>query len=99
MYVYLYVYSSQCFIITVIICDDKSSSWWILMIQTIEHTFAGNVSIYLSVVALSIAFGCLYRDDFTIEPVDVCGVMAAASLLQLDGLMQQCSAIMVETCS
>jgi len=49
--------------------------------------------------ALSIAFGCLYRDDFTIEPVKVVPVLAAACLLQLDGLMQQCAVIMMDTIS
>lgn len=49
--------------------------------------------------ALSIAFGCLYRDDLTIEPVQVISVLAAASLLQLEGLMQQCAIIMKETIS
>ncbi|XP_067947296.1 germ cell-less protein-like 1 [Watersipora subatra] len=49
--------------------------------------------------ALAVAFGCLYRDDLTIEPIQVVPVVAAACLLQLDGLMQQCAAIMRETIS
>lgn len=51
------------------------------------------------ITALSVAFGCLYRDDLTIEPVQVIPVLAAASLLQLEGLMTQCAVIMKETIS
>ncbi|KAI8521895.1 Germ cell-less protein-like 1 [Branchiostoma belcheri] len=49
--------------------------------------------------ALQIAFGSLYRDDVLIKPSRVVSVLAAASLLQLDGLIQQCADIMKETIS
>lgn len=49
--------------------------------------------------ALQIALGSLYRDDVLLEPAKVVSVLAAASLLQLEGLIQQCSDIMTETIS
>ncbi|XP_071482144.1 germ cell-less protein-like 1 [Diadema antillarum] len=49
--------------------------------------------------ALQVALGSLYRDDVLLEPVKVVSVLAAASLLQLEGLIQQCADIMTETIS
>lgn len=49
--------------------------------------------------ALAIAFGSLYQDDISITPNHVVSVLAAATLLGLDGLIQQCANIMQETIS
>lgn len=49
--------------------------------------------------ALKIAFGSLYKDDVSIKPVDVVGVIAVAILLQMEGLVQQCKDIMKDTLS
>ncbi|CAK8696766.1 unnamed protein product [Clavelina lepadiformis] len=45
--------------------------------------------------ALHITFGSLYTDEVIILPGQVISVLAAASLLQLESLMQQCSEVMV----
>ncbi|XP_059500038.1 germ cell-less protein-like 1 isoform X2 [Stegostoma tigrinum] len=47
--------------------------------------------------ALQVAFGSLYRDDVLIHPSRVVTVLAAACMLQLDALIQQCGETMKET--
>uniref|UniRef100_UPI00398E8F0D germ cell-less protein-like 1 isoform X1 n=2 Tax=Pristiophorus japonicus TaxID=55135 RepID=UPI00398E8F0D len=49
--------------------------------------------------ALQVAFGSLYRDDVLIQPSRVVTILAAACMLQLDGLIQQCGETMKETIS
>ncbi|XP_046551759.1 uncharacterized protein LOC124261482 [Haliotis rubra] len=49
--------------------------------------------------ALQTALGCLYKDDVVLKPVDVIGVLAAATLLQMDGLIKHCTEFMKETIS
>ncbi|XP_054404080.1 germ cell-less protein-like 1 isoform X2 [Pongo pygmaeus] len=51
----------------------------------------------IDVEALQVAFGSLYRDDVLIKPSRVVAILAAACLLQLDGLIQQCGETMKET--
>ncbi|XP_042328015.1 germ cell-less protein-like 1 isoform X1 [Sceloporus undulatus] len=51
----------------------------------------------IDIEALQIAFGSLYRDDVLINPSRVIALLAAASMLQLDGLIQQCGETMKET--
>uniref|UniRef100_A0A8C1T8C9 Germ cell-less, spermatogenesis associated n=1 Tax=Cyprinus carpio TaxID=7962 RepID=A0A8C1T8C9_CYPCA len=46
--------------------------------------------------ALQVVFGSLYRDDVLIKPSRVVNVLAAACMLQLDGLIQQCGETMKE---
>ncbi|XP_033735521.1 germ cell-less protein-like 1 isoform X2 [Pecten maximus] len=50
-------------------------------------------------LALKIAFGSLYKDYVFIKPVQVVSVLAAAMLLQLEGLIDQCESMMKETIS
>lgn len=50
-------------------------------------------------VALQVVFGSLYRDDVLIKPSRVISVLAAACMLQLDGLIQQCTETMKENIS
>ncbi|XP_064328596.1 germ cell-less protein-like 1 [Phalacrocorax carbo] len=47
--------------------------------------------------ALQVAFGSLYRDDVLIKPSRVVALLAAACMLQLDDLIQQCGETMKET--
>ncbi|GCC33497.1 hypothetical protein chiPu_0011967 [Chiloscyllium punctatum] len=47
--------------------------------------------------ALQVAFGSLYRDDVLIHPSRVVTILAAACMLQLDALIQQCGETMKET--
>ncbi|XP_045213883.1 germ cell-less protein-like 1 [Mercenaria mercenaria] len=49
--------------------------------------------------ALKIAFGSLYKDDVFLKPVQIVSVLAAATLFQLESLIQQCSIMMKETMS
>ncbi|NWT54405.1 GMCL1 protein, partial [Erythrocercus mccallii] len=51
----------------------------------------------IDVQALQVAFGSLYRDDVLINPSRVVALLAAACMLQLDGLIQQCGETMKET--
>ena len=44
--------------------------------------------------ALHIAFGSLYRDEVSIRPIEAESLLAAASLLQLDSLIQHCEDVM-----
>ncbi|KAG8010663.1 Germ cell-less protein-like 1 [Nibea albiflora] len=50
-------------------------------------------------VALQVVFGSLYRDDVLIKPSRVVSILAAACMLQLDGLIQQCGETMKENIS
>jgi len=47
--------------------------------------------------ALNTAFGFLYSDDIEVLPKEAKSILAAASLIQLEGLMQSCSEVMVES--
>ncbi|XP_077999402.1 germ cell-less protein-like 1 [Glandiceps talaboti] len=53
----------------------------------------------IDVEALTVTLGSLYRDDVLISPSRVVSILAAATLLQLDGLINQCADIMTETTS
>ncbi|KAI5099529.1 germ cell-less protein-like 1 [Silurus meridionalis] len=49
--------------------------------------------------ALQVVFGSLYRDDVLIKPSRVVSILAAACMIQLDGLIQQCGETMKENIS
>ena len=49
--------------------------------------------------SLKIAFGSLYKDYIILKPVQMIGVLAAGTPLQLDGLIQQCVFKMSDTLS
>lgn len=53
--------------------------------------------IYFFLSALYIVFGSLYLDEVTLEPLTVTSVLAAATLFQLDGLIDRCIEVMTET--
>lgn len=46
--------------------------------------------------ALNIAFSSLYRDEFPLDEVQMCSIVAASSMLQLDGLLEHCKIYMRE---
>lgn len=52
---------------------------------------------FLSFIALHTVFGSLYLDEVTLEPRTVVSVLAAAALLQLDGLIEKCCEVMSST--
>nr|XP_056716588.1 germ cell-less protein-like 1 [Euleptes europaea] len=71
-----------------------SGSWKESGMDTIELEIPDQ---NIDVEALQVAFGSLYRDEVLINPSRVIALLAAASMLQLDGLIQQCGETMKET--
>ncbi|KAF7236726.1 Germ cell-less protein-like 1 [Varanus komodoensis] len=71
-----------------------SGSWRESGMDTIELEIPDQ---NIDVEALQVAFGSLYRDEVLINPNRVIALLAAASMLQLDGLIQQCGETMKET--
>ncbi|XP_036983160.2 germ cell-less protein-like 1 isoform X2 [Artibeus jamaicensis] len=71
-----------------------SGSWKESGMNTIELEIPDQ---NIDVEALQVAFGSLYRDDVLIKPSRVVAILAAACMLQLDGLIQQCGETMKET--
>lgn len=51
----------------------------------------------LFVLALHLALGQFYKDDIEVEAAHVIPLLATALLLQMDPLIDQCTAIMKET--
>ncbi|XP_014262355.1 protein germ cell-less [Cimex lectularius] len=49
--------------------------------------------------ALAAVFGSFYQDEIIVEPRVVVGVLAASTMFQLEGLIEQCYEIMLETIS
>jgi BTB/POZ domain-containing protein 13 len=41
--------------------------------------------------------GSLYLDEITLEPIEMVPTRAAATLFQLEGIIDQCTEIMIET--
>ncbi|GAB0200358.1 germ cell-less protein-like 1 [Grus japonensis] len=71
-----------------------SGSWKESSMNTIELEIPDQ---NIDIEALQVAFGSLYRDDVLIKPSRVVALLAAACMLQLDGLIQQCGETMKET--
>ncbi|XP_053125910.1 germ cell-less protein-like 1 isoform X2 [Hemicordylus capensis] len=71
-----------------------SGSWKESGMDTIELEIPDQ---NIDIEALQVAFGSLYRDEVLINPSRVIALLAAASMLQLDGLIQQCGETMKET--
>lgn len=53
--------------------------------------------LFIRLIALNIVFGSLYLDEVTLDPKTVVSVLAAAALLQLDGLIEKCCEVMNST--
>ncbi|XP_014473350.1 PREDICTED: protein germ cell-less [Dinoponera quadriceps] len=47
--------------------------------------------------SLSIVLGSLYHDEVSLEPKQVVSILATATLLQLQGLIDECADIMIQT--
>ncbi|NWR79995.1 GMCL1 protein, partial [Centropus unirufus] len=71
-----------------------SGSWKESSMNTIELEIPDQ---NIDVEALQVAFGSLYRDDVLINPRRVVALLAAACMLQLDALIEQCAETMKET--
>ncbi|KAF0300300.1 Germ cell-less protein-like 1 [Amphibalanus amphitrite] len=48
----------------------------------------------ITLAGLELALGSLYSDEVCLPPADVVSVVAAAALLQMDGLLAQCAEVM-----
>ena len=71
-----------------------SGSWRESTMEKIDiHIVDPNVDLN----ALHVALGSLYQDEISVEPAEAIPILAAANLFQLDGLIDQCVAIMEET--
>lgn len=53
----------------------------------------------ITLEALSVVFGSFYLDEVKLEPCLVVGVLAASTMFQMDGLIEQCCEIMYESVS
>lgn len=53
--------------------------------------------IFTIVLALSTVLGSLYQDEVTLEPKEVISILATSVLFQLQGLIDECADIMIET--
>ncbi|KAG8228741.1 hypothetical protein J437_LFUL007076 [Ladona fulva] len=51
----------------------------------------------ITLEALYVVLGSLYRDEFVLKPAEVIPVLAAATLFQLDGIIAECVEIMKES--
>ncbi|XP_074104228.1 germ cell-less isoform X2 [Cotesia typhae] len=51
----------------------------------------------ISLDSLSIVLGSFYQDEVSIEPKNVISILATSTLFQLQGLIDQCTEIMIET--
>ncbi|XP_025836534.1 protein germ cell-less [Agrilus planipennis] len=51
----------------------------------------------ITVESLQIVFGSLYNDEVILNPKDIVPVLAAATMFQLDGIIEKCTEVMMET--
>ncbi|XP_039308354.1 protein germ cell-less [Solenopsis invicta] len=51
----------------------------------------------ITINSLSVVLGSLYQDEFSLEPKDVVSILATSTLFQLQGLIDECVDIMIET--
>ncbi|XP_058055332.1 protein germ cell-less [Anopheles bellator] len=51
----------------------------------------------ITIDSLFSVFGSLYMDEVVLEPKDIVSTLATATLFQLDGLIDRCAEVMVET--
>ncbi|XP_024886625.1 protein germ cell-less-like [Temnothorax curvispinosus] len=51
----------------------------------------------ITINSLSVVLGSLYQDEVSLEPKDVVSILATSTLFQLQGLIDECVDIMVET--
>ncbi|XP_012538133.1 protein germ cell-less [Monomorium pharaonis] len=51
----------------------------------------------ITINSLSVVLGSLYQDEVSLEPKDVVSILATSTLFQLQGLIDECVDIMIET--
>lgn len=47
--------------------------------------------------SLQVVFGSLYNSDIALNPLEIVPILATATMFQLDGLIEQCTEVMMET--
>lgn len=47
--------------------------------------------------ALKVVLGSLYNCEITLNPLEIVSILATATMFQLDGLIQECTEVMLET--
>lgn len=52
---------------------------------------------YICFLALQVVFGSLYNSDIALNPLEIVPILATATMFQLDGLIEQCTEVMMET--
>lgn len=51
----------------------------------------------ITLESLQVVFGSLYNSDIALNPIEIVPILATATMLQLDGLIEQCTEVMMET--
>lgn len=51
----------------------------------------------ITVESLKIIFGSLYNDEITLNPTEIVPILASATMFQLDGIIEKCREVMIET--
>jgi BTB/POZ domain-containing protein 13 len=49
------------------------------------------------ILALKVVFGSLYNCEITLNPLQIVSTLATATMFQLDGLIEKCTEVMLET--
>lgn len=67
-----------------------------------NNNIRGCILYYLKIIskivsALSVVLGSLYQDEVSLEPKEVVSILATSTLFQLQGLIDECVDIMIET--
>ncbi|XP_050301262.1 protein germ cell-less isoform X2 [Anthonomus grandis grandis] len=51
----------------------------------------------ITLESLQVVFGSLYLSDIALNPLEIVPILATATMFQLDGLIEQCTEVMLET--
>lgn len=51
----------------------------------------------MTFLALKVVFGSLYNDEVTLNPLEIVPILATATMFQLDGIIEKCTEVMLET--
>lgn len=51
----------------------------------------------ITLESLQVVFGSLYNADIALNPLEIVPILATATMFQLDGLIEQCTEVMMET--
>lgn len=60
-------------------------------------TYALNFYIFMCILALKVVLGSLYNCEIVLNPLEIVPILATATMFQLDGLIEKCTEVMLET--